>query len=118
MRIMIDVEEPLMEKVLAECTLRGITLDSFASLAFKLPLMQSNAASSLLPKLVASARALPSGSEFHLAKLCPASDWRAIGAGERKSLGKGFRKEVEGATPPIARHIGRTSNSQAIYQRV
>jgi hypothetical protein len=72
----------------------------------------------MLTELTNQARALPAGKEFHLSELCPGAEWEALTSGERKILGKRFRGAVEASTPPIARHVGRTSNNQAIYRRI
>jgi hypothetical protein len=58
------------------------------------------------------------GSEFKLIDLCTDEDWEALSGGERKSLGKGFRKAVEGMSLPIAKYVRRTSSNKAVYKRV
>ena len=74
-------------------------------------------ASALLDLVVQRAVGIPVGVEFHLDDVCDKADWEALTPGERKILGKSFRKAVESHIPQIAEHVGRTSGNKAIYRR-
>lgn len=71
--------------------------------------------SRVLRASVEQARHLATGKEFHLDEVCPVGDWKTLSPGERKSLGKLFRKAL--VDEAIASFAGRTSTNKAIYIR-
>jgi hypothetical protein len=64
---------------------------------------------------VEKARLVPSGEEFLLFDVCPRNSWLALSSGDRKQLGKRFRKAVEGGG--LAVWVRRRSDNHAIYRR-
>lgn len=69
----------------------------------------------IVVKAVNNAKQLPSKAEFSLDDVCTTEDWRTLSVGERKSMGKSFRKSVEGSG--IAKWDRRNSANKAIYIR-
>ncbi len=57
-----------------------------------------------------------SGDEFNINDVCSDQIWEQLSNGERKRLGKLFRKEVE--SKRIALFVRRTSANKAIYKRL
>jgi len=127
----VGIDERLLGRVLAAGQAQGKGFEDFLEAALRtavgepvgqvsMPVQESASASAsaLLMLAVQQAAAISAGTEFHLDDVCEIADWEALAPGERKILGKSFRKAVEGHTPPIAKHVGRTSGNKAIYQRL
>ncbi len=125
MKAFIEFDEVLLAKVLNECIDRKIGFEAFVMAAIRDALDEPEDSGArefdiagIVAKAVALATMLAPGSEFHTDSVCPPADWNALNSGERKIFGKAFRKAVEGSTPPVAQHAGRTSGNKAIYKRV
>ena len=123
----VGIDESLLVRVLAASLAQGKGFEDFLEAALRTavgepvgqvstPVQES--ASALLMLAVQRAAAISAGTEFHLDDVCEIADWETLAPGERKILGKSFRKAVEGHTPPIAKHVGRTSGNKAIYRRL
>lgn len=121
----IEFDDALLAKALSECVERKINFEAFVEGAVRDALDAPDESSArdfdisgIVARAVEQASALASDSIFHIDSVCPFDDWNALNGGERKIFGKAFRKAVEGSTPRIAIHVGRTSGNKAIYQRV
>ena len=125
-KLFLDLDDALLARVLNESQEQEISLDKFISEALDAALKSPNPApakkvvnvDTLIASAVDRVRTKQVGSEFMLVDLCTDEDWEALSGGERKSLGKGFRKAVEGMEPPVAIYVRRTSSNKAVYRRV
>ncbi|WP_438395268.1 hypothetical protein [Caballeronia sp. DA-9] len=125
MKACIEFDDALLAKALSECIERKINFDAFIEEAIRDALDEPDESDArdlditgIVARAVDHARALPADATFHTDGVCLPDDWKALNAGERKIFGKAFRKAVEGSTPQIAVHVGRTSGNKAIYKRV
>lgn len=124
--LIVEIDDVLLSKTLIDAQEQEVSLDTFiaealnAALASPTPatLRRSVDVDGLIGSAVDKARAVEVGTEFMLVDLCAEEDWEALTGGERKSLGKGFRKAVESMDVPIARHVRRTSSNKAVYKRI
>jgi hypothetical protein len=122
-KVFIEFDEGLLAKVLTECVDRKIEFDAFVIGAIRDALNEPDDSctkdlTGVVGKAVEQASGLAVDSTFHIDSVCPPDEWNALNAGERKIFGKAFRKAVEGSTPQIAVHVGRTSGNKAIYRRI
>jgi hypothetical protein len=126
--IFIEIGESLLLGALLSSQGRGITLDIFIDEALNAALVpaSSNPMSAqketTVDDMIASAldcvRSKEVGSEFMLEDLCPDDDWQTLSTGNRKSLGKKFRKAVVEMKEPIAEYVRRTSSNKAVYKKI
>ena len=125
----ITLSDSILAAALTEATTRNIPLEVFIESAIRgaissptvQPSLQPNRTDNietLLQSAVSAARSKPAGTKFFVQELCNPQDWESTTPGERKVLGKKFRKIVECQDDWIAKHIDRTASNQAIYQRV
>lgn len=125
MKVFIEFDDALLAKVLNECVDRKMGFEEFVIGAIRDALDEPDDSSArdfditgIVTRSVERASALASDSTFHIDRVCPSDEWNTLNAGERKIFGKAFRKAVEGSTPQIAVHVGRTSGNKAIYRRI
>ena len=126
--LFLNVDDSLLSRALLNSQEQGISLEAWVHEALKAAsLSQAPDAphktvnvDSLISRLLEKARAVNIKGEFTLNELCDDSDWNTLTSGERKSLGKAFRKALEDthSHPPIARFVRRNSANKAIYQRI
>jgi hypothetical protein len=123
-KLVLNVEDILLSRVLPAALNRGQTLDAYVTEALKamienatVPPVNSDLGG-LLAQLLERATAIKPDKQFYLDEICTPDEWNALSNGARKSLGKEFRKAVENPQSPIAHHVGRTSSNKAIYQRI
>lgn len=123
--VILNFPENLLTKMLGESQSRGVTLETFILEAMARSVatpdtceMKAVSIEVILDKALKEAQKLPVGESFFVKDLCSQADWACLGAGERKVLGKYFRKKAENMAKPIAKWIGRTSSNQAIYEKV
>lgn len=124
--LLVELDDALLARVLNESQEQEIDLKKFISEALDAfltggapaPARRSVDVEALLASAVKLATARQKDSKFMLVDLFEDKDWDALSGGERKSLGKGFRKTVEGMIPPVAKYVGRTSSNKAVYKRV
>jgi hypothetical protein len=123
-KLIIEIDDSLLSKALMESQEQEVSLDTFINEALTAALAEPIAQprktvsiDTILQNAVEQAKSLKVGTKFLLADICSFEDWESLSSGERKSLGKGFRKTVEGSEPQIAEHVGRTSGNKAIYRR-
>lgn len=125
-KLFLEIDDALLSRVLIETQEQEVSLDTFVSealnsaLASPIPIHVRKAVNveSLITDAVNRVNSKEINSEFMLIDLCTDEDWEALSGGERKSLGKGFRKAVEGMDPPLAVYVRRTSSNKAVYRRV
>ena len=125
MKTFFEFDDALLAKALSECVERKIDFEAFVEGAIRDALDEPDEndardldLTGIVARAVDQARSLAPESTFHTDSVCLPDDWKALNAGERKIFGKAFRKAVEGSTPQIAIHVGRTSGNKAIYKRV
>jgi hypothetical protein len=121
----LDFDEQLLSDAMRECIKQKIGFETFVANALRLflnePQQVAQASvdpSTILKTALVAARKLPSKKEFHLEDIIVASDWDRLTVGQRKILGKNFRKAVEISVPLFAEHTGRTNTNKAIYKRL
>ena len=125
-KLIVEIDDVLLSKTLIDVQEQEVSLDTFIAEALNAALASPTPATprrsvdvdDLIASAVESVRAVKVGTEFMLVELCAEKDWDALTGGERKSLGKGFRKAVESMDVPIARHVRRTSSNKAVYERI
>lgn len=125
-KLIVEIDDALLSRALIESQDQEISLDTFISESLKttlessspIPIRKTVNIEDVIASAVKQVRTREINSEFLLIDLCSNEDWEALSSGERKSLGKGFRKEVENMQPPIAKYIRRTSSNKAVYKRV
>lgn len=125
-KLFVEIDDALLSRALIDSQEQEISLDTFISEALNAALVSPNPAftrktvnvDDLIAIAVDRVRTKEIGSEFMLIDLCTNEDWEALSGGERKSLGKGFRKAVESMYPPIAAYVQRTSSNKAVYRRI
>ena len=122
---LVNLPEPLLARMLAETQARGTTMETFIAEAIAQALTTPEfterkvvSVKAVLAGLVDEAQKIRPGETFLVKDLCNPDDWNSLSAGERKNLGKSFRKKVEDKLKPIAKWVDRTSGNQAIYERV
>lgn len=124
--LFLEIDDSLLSQVLIKSQEQNISLNTFISEALNavlaspspVPARKAVNIDELIKSAVDRVHTEKIGSEFMLIDLCANDDWEALSGGERKSLGKGFRKAVENMDPPIAIYIRRTSSNKAVYQRI
>ncbi|AQG97615.1 hypothetical protein A9R05_01265 [Burkholderia sp. KK1] len=125
MKACIELDDALLAKALSECVERKLNFEAFIEEAIRDALDEPGEndtrepdITGIVARAVDHARSLAPDITFYTDRVCPPDDWKALNAGERKIFGKAFRKAVEGSSPQIAIHVGRTSGNKAIYKRV
>jgi hypothetical protein len=124
-RLLIEIDDVLLAWVMCEAQAREVSLDVFINDAIStiqtksnLPANKSVSANDILSRLIERTTEIAAGEKFTLIDICEVEDWESISGGERKGLGRNFRKAVEGVIPQIARLVDKTSSNKAIYERV
>lgn len=120
-KLLLDLDDDLLADLLPVARQRGMTIEAFLAEAARQALAEEDAdyqpvdISAIMATALEAARAVPSGQRFHLTDLIGDGVWNSIAPGPRKSLGKNFRRAVEGGA--IGEYKGRTSANLAIYER-
>jgi len=121
----ISISDSVLSATLVEAVRRNTPLDAYIEGILKAALSStafqprpSINMEALLQRAVSVAQSKPSGTIFLVKELCNPLDWESTTAGERKVLGKRFRKIVEDPDNRIAQHDHKTSSNQAVYIRV
>jgi hypothetical protein len=120
--IQLMIDDEVLTNAFVEAKKRGQTLDELVSEKLR-EMGDANGSADLksetvLAQALERARAKEKGARFTVPELFSRDEWRFIAAGDRKTLGKLFRREAEAGKAPIARHVGRNEMNQAIYSRV
>ena len=121
-QIIIDLDDASLRAALATSQKRNISLDELISEALRLQEDEDTEEVSpkplvgdLVQTAISAANKIEIGKIFHLDELFTPDEWESLGPGDRKSLGKIFRREIE--EEGIAEHVGRTSANKAKYKR-
>lgn len=117
MQVTFDIQDDLLAALLAKAQEANLQangcLEEILREALNQPVAVSTAVEVALQAAMSGATALCTGSEFSLDEVLPDGQWAAMSAGERKSLGRRFRKEAE--SQRIAEWLRRNSANKAIY---
>jgi uncharacterized protein DUF1413 len=120
--IQLVIDDDVLTNALIEAKKRGQTLDELVGEKLKEVGEAKGSADvrseTALAQALDRARAKEKGARFTVPELFPREEWRLVASGDRKTLGKLFRREAEAGKSPIARHVGRNKTNQAIYSRV
>jgi len=122
-RLIIEIDDLTLSKALLESQEQEVSLDVFINETLAAMLAEQKSATNkplsadeILQNAVKRAKDIPVGEQFTLVDLC-VEDWEILSSGDRKRLGKEFRKAVENSKPITAEHIGRTSSNKSLYKR-
>lgn len=120
--VMIELDERVLAGILIQATELNINLNTHIENVLnsnmlkpiepKTPLILD----SIINQAIQNAGKKISGDEFHINDVCSDQVWEQLSSGERKRLGKLFRKEVE--SKKIAKFLRRTTGNKAIYERL
>lgn len=123
-QITIDINDSLLSKAIIESQAKQISLSEFINNSLEVALTKSNSIAKrsinitdILQKTIECVKELETGKRFFLVEVCKSEDWEALNSGERKQFGKVFRRAIEDAVIPLAKHVDRTKSNLAIYQR-
>lgn len=119
MIVQLDISNDMLTNLLSRSDEAGMSvddvLDELLREAFDQPRAEVVDLQLALDSSMSAVRELSSGSTFMLENVIDQDLWDAMSVGDRKSFGKRFRKEAEGAG--IAQWKDRTSGNKAIYLR-
>ena len=120
--VMIELDERVLAGILIQATELNINLNKYIESILnstmlkpiepKTPLILD----SIINQAIQNAGEKVSGDEFHINDVCSDQVWEQLSSGERKRLGRLFRKEVE--SKKIAKFLIRTTGNKAIYERL
>lgn len=124
--ILVKIDDATLLRALTESQEQEVSIDVFICDALNNSLAEPSSLSlrkpvnveALIESAVEAACMKPSGVEFMLIDLVTNEAWEALSGGERKSLGKGFRKAVEARVPAVAEFVRRTSSNKAVYKKI
>jgi dsRNA-specific ribonuclease len=118
----IDLDDKTLAQALIKATGRKITFEAFITESIRAALDQEEGnvdapidVAAALAAALGAVGNLPSKKEFMLEDI--AADWPNLTGGQRKSLGKAFKKAVKDSKPQIAKWLRRTSANKAVYVR-
>jgi hypothetical protein len=120
--VMIELDERVLAGILIQATELNINLNKYIESILnstmlkpiepKTPLILD----SIINQAIQNAGEKVSGDEFHINDVCSDQVWEQLSSGERKRLGRLFRKEIE--SKKIAKFLRRTTGNKAIYERL
>lgn len=117
MNVTFNIQDDLLASIISRAQEAGVsaenTIDDLLREALEQPLPESTLVESLLAEAIERTQSVGAGSEFSLDNLLDFDAWSSMSGGERKSLGRRFRKQVEGEG--IAVWLRRNSGNKAIY---
>lgn len=122
--IVLDLEDTILAKALQECLEHDYTLSEYIteaiSSALEIPIIKKPSVNinELIETALIAAENKSIGTEFMLTDVCPSDVWENLSGGDRKSLGKGFRKAAESQKPTKVVFDRRTTGNKAVYKRV
>lgn len=120
MQVTIQIQDDLLAVLLARAHEASATVESFLDETLREALDQPVAESTIVDGLLLSAiegvQKVEAGAEFSIDDVLEEEQWNSMTNGERKSLGRRFRKEAEGAG--IAEWLRRSTGNKAIYKKL
>ena len=120
--VMIELDERVLAGILIQATELNINLNKYIESILNSTMLKPIEPKTLLDldllvnQAIQNAEKKVSGDEFHINDVCSDQIWGQLSSGERKRLGRLFRKEVE--SKKIAKFLRRTSTNKAIYERL
>lgn len=123
-QIILTLDDNILSRVLLEAIEQESTLEDYLSdaIAQVLEIPVEKKAVVDIERIIETALHIAAtkqvGDEFLLSDVCGVDDWASMGGGERKQLGKGFRKAVENRASHIAVFMKRTTGNKAVYKRI
>jgi hypothetical protein len=116
--MLLNLSQPLLMLILPAAQAMGLSLEEFldhAARAFLAAANPSATVDELLQVALTEAEAIEPGNHFSLDELLAPPVWAALSTGDRKHLGKMFRKHIE--EKYIGLYIARTTTGKALYSR-
>lgn len=117
MLVSIQIKDDLLLALLTQAKKNGSTLevaiDDILRDAIDDPDLESKSLGAFLHEAICGVEAIKEMAEFSLDDVLGYENWNRLGGGDRKSLGRSFRKEVERLG--IAVWLRRNSANKAIY---
>lgn len=117
MLVNIQIKEDLLFALLTQARKNGSTvevaIDDILREALDDPDLESKSLGAFLHVAIRGVEAIEKMAEFSLDDVLGNEDWNRLSGGDRKSLGRSFRKEVERLG--IAVWLRRNSANKAIY---
>lgn len=117
MLVNIQIKEDLLFALLTQARKNGSTvevaIDDILREALDDPDLESKSLGTFLDVAIRGVEAIEKMAEFSLDDVLGNEDWNRLSSGDRKSLGRSFRKEVERLG--IAVWLRRNSANKAIY---
>lgn len=117
MQVTLNIQDDLLASLISRAQEAGGSvegaIDELLREALEQPLPESTLVDSLLSEAIEGIEPLVAGSEFSLDDVLDADAWNSMTGGERKSLGRRFRKQVE--MSGVAKWLRRNSANKAIY---
>ena len=119
---MIELDERVLTGILIQATELNINLNTHIENVLNSTMLQPIEPKtplildSIINQAIQNAEKKVSGDEFHINDVCSDQVWEQLSSGERKRLGRLFRKEVE--SKKIAKFLRRTTGNKAIYERL
>lgn len=120
--LMITLDEKVLAGSLNRAIEQNIDLNTYIENALNNTLLKPIepkkplALNSLINQAIQNSEKKELGTEFHINDVCSDEIWEQLSSGERKRLGRLFRKEIE--SRKIAAFVRRTSANKAIYKRL
>ena len=120
--VMIELDERVLTGILIQATELNINLNTHIENVLNSTMLKPIEPKTLLDldllvnQAIQNAEKKVSGDEFHINDVCSDQVWEQLSSGERKRLGRLFRKEIE--SKKIAKFLRRTTGNKAIYERL
>ena len=120
--VMIELDERVLTGILIQATELNINLNTHIENVLNSTMLQPIEPKtplildSIINQAIQNAGEKVSGDEFHINDVCSDQVWEQLSSGERKRLGRLFRKEIE--SKKIAKFLRRTTGNKAIYERL
>jgi hypothetical protein len=120
--IQLDLSDEVLSDALVEAKRRAISLDDLVAESLKRISGQNGSGvpnskdtATLVELALERARARKKGDQFTVPDLFSRDEWQRVTPGNRKTVGKLFRREVAAGKHPIAIFLKRNQVNQAVY---
>ncbi|SER53239.1 MULTISPECIES: DUF1413 domain-containing protein [Pseudomonas] len=120
MLVTLNIPDDLVAALIAQSKEAGTTpveafIEELLRDALEQPAAESTLVETTLHEAIQGLDKIPSGEEFFLEDVLDSQAWSAMSNGERKSLGRRFRKAVE--SKGLAEWQRRNYANKAVYKR-